>query len=852
MPIDHVNALPPGTRFEEYRLDAVLGAGGFGITYRAYDANLDKFVAIKEYLPGEFAARIEGNTVAPISDKHAKDYNWGLNEFLEEARKLARFDHPNLNKVHRYFETNATAYMVLEYIRGETLEERIRREVRLSEEAIRRLLEEVLSGLAVMHREGYVHRDIKPENLMMREEDGSAVVLDFGAARHTVSKRTRSISVILTAPYAPVEQYSEIGHIGPWTDIYALGMVAYRCISGLMAHDIPDGTGRKLAQQDGGEELVPAVEIGRGSYSTELLESIDWAIEVDKDARPQGVEKWRQALDGGGRVNIQPKPPETGVRQWTSTVLAALLVVLVGVGAWWGWLKYNGSDTGTEESAVAEKSQIPGAGVTDSEEILAEKIGSLLDDAEEYLQAARWNYAWQRYQLVLELDQANQDAKSGKERVIESCMEAFSDALERKDFSKARASLATIRELQPDSQVLNSGEQRLASAIQNQKDRIADENIARLLDAANDDLAALRLTTPPENNAWEKYESVLELDPANQDAKEGKERVINSYMVSFNGALEREEFDNAHDTLAKVRGLQPGSQELDSAEQRLGDARQKWITHLAGELVPISGGKFNMGSERDMDDDNDEKPPHSVELPDFMLGKYEVTVGQFRRFVEATEYVTGAERGEGGKSGCHIYFEDKNNSGWKKGSSWQKPGYAIDDNQPVVCVGWNDVMAFIKWLSEQTGETYRLPSESEWEYAARAGTASKYSFGDDEAELCKYANHADMDTDFEDKNTTCSDGVKVGAAVVGRYKPNSFELYDLHGNVWEWVQDCKNSDYDGAPTDGSAWEVGECDKRIVRGGSWRNYPERLRSANRHSRARSQGLSDVGFRLAQDK
>ena len=198
MPIDHVNALPPGTRFEEYRLDAVLGAGGFGITYRAYDANLDKFVAIKEYLPVEFATRTEASTVVPQSSTDAQDYHWGLNRFLDEARTLARFDHPHLNRVHRFFESNGTAYMVLEYIQGETLADRLSRERQLPEESLQRLLDEVLSGLAVMHEAGYVHRDVKPGNLMLREEDGSAVVLDFGAARQAVGQRSKAITSILT------------------------------------------------------------------------------------------------------------------------------------------------------------------------------------------------------------------------------------------------------------------------------------------------------------------------------------------------------------------------------------------------------------------------------------------------------------------------------------------------------------------------------------------------------------------------------------------------------------------------------------------------------------------------------
>ena len=253
MTTDHLHALPPGTLLEECRLEAQLGAGGFGITYRAYDELLGKVVAVKEYLPRDFATRSAGNTVAPISDADARDYQWGLSRFLDEARTLARFDHPHLNKVSRFFEAYGTAYMVLEYIHGETLAARLSRERRLPESDLLRLLEEVLSGLADIHEAGYVHRHIKPENLMLREEDGSAVLLDFDAARQAVGQRSKSITSILTPGYAPIEQYdSKADDVGPWSDIYALGMVAYKCISGAGDGELPDAVTRGRSQRKGG------------------------------------------------------------------------------------------------------------------------------------------------------------------------------------------------------------------------------------------------------------------------------------------------------------------------------------------------------------------------------------------------------------------------------------------------------------------------------------------------------------------------------------------------------------------------------------------------------------------------
>ncbi len=228
---DHLHALPPGLQLvEDYRVERVLGSGGFGITYHAWDLNLDKAVAVKEYLPNELALRAEGAMVRPKSAADEGDYRWGLARFLDEARTLARFDHPHLNKVHRYFEANGTAYMALDLIDGETLSRRLGRDGKLPPPPLRRLLGELLSGIGEIHRAGFTHCDVKPGNIMLRA-DGSAVLLDFGAARQAAGRRSRNIAAVLTPGYAPVEQYDAAGDdIGPWTDLYALGMVAYRCV----------------------------------------------------------------------------------------------------------------------------------------------------------------------------------------------------------------------------------------------------------------------------------------------------------------------------------------------------------------------------------------------------------------------------------------------------------------------------------------------------------------------------------------------------------------------------------------------------------------------------------------------
>ena len=836
MTADHIHALPPGTRFEEYRLDMVLGAGGFGITYRAYDGNLDKYVAIKEYLPGEFAARTEASTVVPHSSTDAQDYHWGLSRFLDEARTLARFEHPNLNKVYRFFEANGTAYMVLEYIHGETLAGRLGRERRLPEEVLIRLLEELLSGLAVVHDAGYVHRDIKPGNLMLREEDGGAVLLDFGAARQAVGRRSQRLTTILTPGYAPIEQYdSKADDVGPWSDIYALGMVAYRCISGVGDGELPDAVTRAREQRKGSVDLEPAVEAGRGRYDPKLLAAIDWALYVNEDERPQGVDEWSAALAGGSVKKRKPKTagkpakrtakPQAGDRSgmsWLGMALTVVIVVLLGASAWQGWRLYQGmpgasvDDTATtaelQEGMQSEPATDSSAESTleqeESPSVEEDEVTRLLAAAEADIAARRLtspvgNNAWEKYQQVLRLSPAHPEAVAGMERVMGSYLELFGAALAQEEFDKAGSYLERIRELHPDSPVLEDGERRLEAGrqVRAERQRQAELEQQRIAQA------------------------------------------IQGHWTAFETAVDAKDLEEAADILAQVRDLNPNASELVEGERRLAATRvemerrtAKRARRLAGEMVLIPGGTYRMGDLHG-GGHRDERPAHSVTVPAFMLGKYEITFAQWDSCVT--------------DGGCRGYKPD--DKGWGRG------------NRPVISVSWDDVQSFVDWLNSKTGGNYRLPTEAEWEYAARAGSTAKYHFGNSESQLCRYGNHLDASAKEEfswmeengwrlDFNESCSDGVGDGTAVVGRYQPNAFGLHDMHGNIDEWVQDCWNDNYDGAPSDGSAWTSGTCRLRVIRGGSWFHAPWNLRSAFRDKQShtyRSRSY-EAGFRLAQDK
>ena len=284
-----LHALPQGHRLQEYELVRVLGFGGFGMTYLGFDHNLDKAVAIKEYLPSDIATRTADRSIAPQASDFRGDFQWGLERFLDEARTLARFDHRHIIKVHRFFEAHGTAYIVMEYAEGETLSVYLERKGTLSEAELKGILYPLLDGLVVVHGADFLHRDIKPGNIVLRDTDGSPVLLDFGAARQAIGAKSRSVTSIVTPGYAPIEQYSSRGHQGAWTDIYALGGVCYRALTGQVPEDATD------RMRD--DPLVPVSQRCAGQASGAFLSAIDAALQVDERDRPQSIVAWRAALE---------------------------------------------------------------------------------------------------------------------------------------------------------------------------------------------------------------------------------------------------------------------------------------------------------------------------------------------------------------------------------------------------------------------------------------------------------------------------------------------------------------------------------------------------------------------------
>ena len=300
MSSDNVQALPAGTLLGDFRLDAVIGHGGFGITYRAFDTQLAKVVAIKEYLPVEYAVRDASGTVVPRGSRYAEDFAWGLERFLDEARALARFRHVHIVPVLRYFEANGTAYTVMEFEDGRSVADLLRPPGgRVPADVVRRLAEGLLKGLATVHAQGFLHRDIKPANIIVRRTDGVPVLIDFGAARQAMGGRTRTLTNVMTPQYAPIEQYATDGKQGPWSDIYAAAAVLYQCIAGQAPPE--------AAARVGHDPYVPLADLKDDRYDPAFLGAIDQALAFAAPDRPQSIAAWA-ALFGStiGRVADAP------------------------------------------------------------------------------------------------------------------------------------------------------------------------------------------------------------------------------------------------------------------------------------------------------------------------------------------------------------------------------------------------------------------------------------------------------------------------------------------------------------------------------------------------------------------
>jgi len=290
-----ISALPTGSQLDHYQLQGILGRGGFGITYSAWDLQLQKPVAIKELFPDSMAMRQADCVVVPTSPELEETWHWALERFLDEARILASFSHPAIVGVHRLIEENGTVYMVMDHIDGESYESLlVRTGPARSPADLMAVLSPILDGLSEIHAKGLLHRDIKPENILINSR-GQAVLIDFGSARWAIGEE-REVTTIITSGYSPLEQYQTKGRMGPWTDIYAMGGVMCRGITGSKPPSAPDRVGT--------DSFAWLTYRNPNGFPQGFLRCIDWALRPEAADRPQTVADFQSALSH----NLAEKP----------------------------------------------------------------------------------------------------------------------------------------------------------------------------------------------------------------------------------------------------------------------------------------------------------------------------------------------------------------------------------------------------------------------------------------------------------------------------------------------------------------------------------------------------------------
>ena len=517
----HRNSLQPGYELHWYHIIKILGQGGFGITYLAHDSNLDQQVAIKEYLPTDLVVRENNVSVHPVSEDHSASYQWGLERFISEARTLAKFKHHNIVRVLSVFTENNTAYMVMEYEHGEPMDALLKNRKTIEEEKLKSILMPMLDGLEEIHKAGFIHRDIKPPNIYIRT-DGSPVLLDFGSARQSLGIQTRTLTTMVSPGYAPFEQYtSKSDKQGPWTDIYGLGATLYRAVTGIGPADAMDRSEALLHTSK--DVYIPASKIAHDNYSGAFLAAIDHALMFKTDERPQSIDEWRKELDAG--IVDSKLPPGTDL-----------------------------SDDSEAETTAINQANVEKLSLVDKEENDKDKknkkprswLGRLI----------KWMAILFIILLLLAIFAGKDKQKDVVEPESTSNLPGDRAVVEPEDTLEEPFAGDHPSEMVEDIPVIQSESQIINDLLKGARSNIRD----------------LKLTSPLGDNAFEKYRTVLNLEPENAEALNGLDRIVDEYIHLMDHALETGDVTNARNYLHKGVYVNPDHYGITDAERRLNAA----------------------------------------------------------------------------------------------------------------------------------------------------------------------------------------------------------------------------------------------------------------------------------------
>jgi formylglycine-generating enzyme required for sulfatase activity len=789
-------ALPPGALVDTLRIDRVLGEGAFGITYLVTDTLLGTPFALKEYLPRDLVRRLPDGRLQPLGAAEGSvdadaPFAAGLEHFVAEGRTVARLAHANIVKVYRCFEANGTAYLLMPWYQGEALHKLLGRGGTFSEEEALALARPLLDALEYLHRQGVIHQDIKPANIYITE-DGNPILLDFGAAGQ---RRLGSEG------YAALEQSEPGGKTGPWTDVYGLAATLYRCVGGRIPVAARERQAARMKQ--GADSLEPLSRLVPRKAYARIIPAIEQGLALDAAARPHSAGAWRPAFAEG------PARRAAEEREWLPLILLGLFVVLLGAAVIYLLVDWDAPSDPTQTEA--EPAGAPPGGVSgispeetarwqaalDADTVYAYRLfltdfpGSIHNDQARLHLRRLDDQAWQQAR-------AENTGTAGGRAAIEAYLEQFPGGLHDAD---AKIALEAIR-------LAEEGEARARREQERQDDEAWKAAAAERTSAAVD---AYLAAWPAGLHAEEARSLRQELAARDNDRRAfDAARKLNtvagyrSYVDAFPRGASVAAALEAIDELT----LRPGKTFRDCAQ--------------CPNMVVVPAGSFWQGSEESAAGAlKNETPRRMVTIAEpFAVGVFEVTFEQWDQCLA--------------EGGCSTRPAD---NGWGRGS------------RPAIMVSWNDAAEYADWLGKKTGQSYSLPSESQWEYVARAGEEGDW-LGGDPAQLCAFANIAGSESGLRWQHGECADPAALATLPVGSLQPNDFGLYDVIGNVAEWTLDCMNLSYLDAPADGSAWSRGICSSRMTRGGSWFTGTKDIRLPARFNLKNGDRNDFTGFRVVR--
>ena len=750
---EHRLALPAGCQLNDLEIKNVLGHGGFGITYRAWDRYLKKYVALKEYLPNDIAVRIKGYSVVPKSVSDREDFEYGLEQFIEEACVLERFNHPNILRVIRVFEAYQTAYMVTQYEKGRTLTAYLDKLGKPPTQAqLRKILMPLLDGLETVHQANYLHRDIKPDNIYICGSDNRPVLIDFGSARQSLGSRTKNMTIIVTGGYAPFEQYTTSAkRQGNWSDIYSMAAVLYRAITGMIP---PDASDRQDDVSNGEPDpLLPLSQAAKRRYTSQFVDAIEQGLALLVTERPQSVAEWREMFGPPKKFTLSRKnrvksrSTDTGQKQplldkigknQLAIIAASVVLILSAVGIWSYAVRESSQRSETPDRTVIRKIIKP------APEPAA--ITSGLIYVQTKPQGAAIFIAGKKMGLApITLT----DLTPGNVTVEADGLPGYNMARKTVKITAGQKTPVTL-------------ELPIATGL-------------------------IDIKSVPENAKWHLDGKHIGATPyKNAKVKPGR------HLVTIKHKGYEDQSSEITVTAGKTTAVVIVLKKITQPKGKTWTESE--FTNM--EFIWVEGGSFRMGDQFG-DGDSDEKPVHEVRVDGFYMGKFEITQAQW-----------------------HTIMGD-NPSKFKKG-----------DNYPVEKVSWVDTQEFIRKLSQKSGKTFRLPTEAEWEYAARSGgKKEKYSGGDSLDKVAWYNGNS--------KRTTHPVGGKAA---------NGLGLHDMSGNVWEWCADWYDENYyNDSPRDNPKGPSLGLD-RVFRGGGLLDSPWFVRVADRLRVEPGDRGCYLGFRL----